>query len=134
MLASVAELVRNQVTLSERVGQLESRSSVLDLTQLEKMQLKMLNANDQAYQQMAISGFKTGSAEQRIAAAKAFITAECGSDVQCTVTNEEKGPRNKRELTETIFITFVDTSTRDKVLSNRSEISQMPGSDFRSQD
>ena len=40
----------------------------------------------------------------------------CGSDVQCAVTNEEKGPRNKRELTETALITFVDTSTRDNIL------------------
>ena len=103
-------------TLSDRVEQLESRSSGLDLTQLEKIQMKVMNANDPAYQQMAISGFKTGSAEQRINAVKAFITAECGPNVQCTVTNEEKGPRNKRELTETTFITFVDTCTRDKVL------------------
>ena len=80
------------------------------------MQIKMCNANDQAYQQIAITGFKTCSGEQRINAAKAFITAECGSELQCTVANEEKGPRNKRELTETTLVTFVDTSSRDKAL------------------
>ena len=47
---------------------------------------------------------------------KGFITAECAADVQCNVTNEEKGHRHKRELTQTALITFVDTSTRDKVL------------------
>ena len=86
------------------------------MSQLEKMQIKMCNANDQAYQQIAITGFKTGSAEQRIHAVKAFIVAECRAELQCTVTNEEKGPRNKRELTETTLITFVDTSSLDKAL------------------
>ena len=80
------------------------------------MQLKITNANDPAYQQIAITGFKAGSSEQRILAVKAFIVAECGADVQCNVTNEEKGPRNKRELTETSLITFVDSSARDKAL------------------
>ena len=96
--ASVTELLRNQATLSERVGQLESQSSTLDFTQLEKMQLKLLNANDQAYQQLAIIGFKTGSAEQRIIAAKQFITAEGGRDVQCRVTNDETGAETSGSL------------------------------------
>ena len=62
------------------------------MSQLEKMQIKVCNANDQAYQQIAITGFKTGSAEQRIHAVKAFIVAECGAELQCTVTNENKAP------------------------------------------
>ena len=32
------------------------------------------------------------------------------------MANEEKGPRNKRELTETTIVTFVDSRTRDKAL------------------
>ena len=113
---SVSELLQNQARLFERVGNLESQSSVVNISQLEKMQIKMCNANDQAYQQIAITGFKTGSGEQRINAVKAFITAECGSELQCTVANEEKGPRNKRELTETTLVMFVDTSSRDQAL------------------
>ena len=31
--------------------------------------------------------------------------------------NEEKGPRNKRELTETTPVMFVDTSSRDQALN-----------------
>ena len=115
----MSELLQNQARLIERASQLESQpssSSSLDFAQFEKLQFKMHNANDRAYHQIAITGFKTGTAEQRIGAVKGFISAMCDSDVQCTVTNEEKGPRNKRELTETALITFVDTSTRDNIL------------------
>ena len=80
------------------------------------MQLKMTNANDPADQQIAITGFKAGSSEQRILVVEAFIVAECGADVQCNVTNEDQGLRNKRELTEISLITFVDGSGRDKAL------------------
>ena len=80
------------------------------------MKFRLQNANDQAYQQIAITGFKIGSAEQRIVAVKAFIAAGCGPDEHCNVINEEKGPRNKRELTETALVTFLDTGARDKAL------------------
>ena len=79
------------------------------------MQIKMCNANDQAYQQIAITCFKTGSVEC-INAANASITAECGFELERTVATDDKGTRNKRELTETTIVTFVDTGFRDKAL------------------
>ena len=80
------------------------------------MHLKLQNANDRASQQIAITGFHTGWAEQRILAVTAFIAADCGPEVHCTVMNEEKGHRNKSELTDTALVTFLDTGARDKAL------------------
>ena len=44
---------------------------------------------------------------------KAFTASEFGSEVQIQVTNEAKGPRNKRELTETTLMSFIDNDARD---------------------
>ena len=76
----------------------------------------MLNNNDKAFQQIAILGFKTGSAADRIQAVKAFATAQFGDNVHVEISNEEKGAKNKRELTETTLITFMNGQARDSAL------------------
>ena len=76
--------------------------------EIERTHLQILNAGDHAFQRIAIIGFKSGSAEQRITAIQNFAVADFGRDVQVHVTNEEKGTRGKRELTETCFMTFAD--------------------------
>ena len=80
------------------------------------MQLKLLNSSDEAFKQIADVGFNGGLAEQRIQAVKDFAAKEFGSDVNVHVTNEEKGARNKREMTDTTLITFNDSTCRDKAL------------------
>ena len=69
-----------------------------------------------AFHQIAISGFKSGTAEQRVKAVQNFVAAEFGGDVQVQVVNDEKCLKSKRELTDTSFITFSDTNARDKAL------------------
>ena len=76
--------------------------------EIERTHLQILNAGDPAFQRIAIIGFISGSAEQRITAIQNFAVADFGRDVQVHVTNEEKGTRGKRELTETCFMTFAD--------------------------
>ena len=114
--ASVSEIMQNQAIIFERIGQLESQASSSNIQGLERLQWKMLNNNDMVFQQIAIWGFKSGNAIDRIQAVKAFATTEVGSDVHVEVTNEEKGPKNKRELTETTLITFINGQARDNAL------------------
>ena len=113
---TVAELSSGQTTLSDRVSQIEAKMSVLNIQGLERMNLKLMNSNDPAFRQIAILGFKGGSADERIRAVKEFATSEFGRDVQVQVSNEEKGPRNKRELTETTLMNFIDNDARDAAL------------------
>ena len=56
----------------------------------------MLNNNDKAFQQIAILGFKTGSAADRIQAVKAFATAQFGDNVHVEISNEEKEGRQEQ--------------------------------------
>ena len=90
--------------------------SVLNIQGLERMNLKLMNSNDPAFRQIAILGFKGGSADERIRAVKEFATSEFGRDVQLQVSNDEKCPRNKRELTETTLMNFIDNDARDAAL------------------
>ena len=78
--------------------------------------MQILNAGDHAFQRIAIIGFKSGTAEQRITAVQNFEIAGFGRDVQVHVTNKEKGPRGKRELTEACSMTFADSTARDNAL------------------
>ena len=52
----------------------------------------------------------------RIRAVNAFANAEFGSDVQMQVRNEEQGQKNKRELTDTALITFINGQARNNAL------------------
>ena len=113
---TVAELSSGQTTLSDRVSQIDAKMLVLNIQGLERMNLKLMNSNDPAFRQIAILGFKGGSADERIRAVKEFATSEFGRDVQVQVSNEEKGPRNKRELTETTLMNFIDNDARDAAL------------------
>ena len=114
--ASVSEIQQNQATIFERIGKLESQASSSNIQGLERLQWNMLNKNDTAFQQIAILGFKSGNASDRIQAVKAFATTEFGSDIHVEVTNEEKGPKNKRELPDTTLITFINSQARDNAL------------------
>ena len=80
------------------------------------MQLNLLNSSDEVCKQIAVVGFKGGSAEHRIQAVKDFAAKEFGSDVNVHVTNEETGARNKRDMTYTTLTTLNDSTCRDKAL------------------
>ena len=62
---NVNELMQNHAILFERIGHLESQAAGANVQGLERLHLKMLNAGDLAFQRIAISGFKCGTAEQR---------------------------------------------------------------------
>ena len=109
MAATVTELTQKLAFLFKRVEQLESQSSGANIQGLERLHLNILIYNDNAFEQIAILGLKSGSAAERIRATHAFATAESGTDVQVHVTNEEQGPTHKREITGT-----TSTSSRQR--------------------
>ena len=74
---------------------------------------EMLNNDDKAFQQIAIFGFKDGSAADRIQAVEVFAIVEVGADVHAGGSNEDKGAKKKRELTDNCFNTFIDGQVRD---------------------
>ena len=104
--ASFSELSSQVGALTDRIVRIEANPGQGSASgngiesmrrEIQKTHVKTLNASDPAFRQILILGFKGGSADERIRAAKEFATSEFGRDVHVQVSNEEKGQRNKQE-------------------------------------
>ena len=120
----LTEIKRGQVFHDDRIGALETRMdrfasssgtthSGLDF---EKTRMQVLNDNEPAFKQIAFVGFKTSDLDKRMRFLHTYAELNFPSSKVVNVETVMKGPRDKREPTETVVMEFFSRDVRDIVL------------------